>query len=109
MAATSVTGKGIGSAEKKQNISSNIEKIIGPRIVYAACVVLNESGEFNINLPQLPGTISDYVIVATHNNTTSVSPIGASLSLMDNEIMINLKGPEGSIVNVMLCKAGLAI
>lgn len=113
MGATSVTGKGLGSADKKQKGSEHMrlgsEKIIGPRVVYSANVTLNGSGDLVIKLPVFPGTTSNYAVIATDSNVAAAGAIAASLVVSATETTITLKGPNSSTVNVIVCKNGLAI
>lgn len=113
MAATSVTGKGLGSAVKKQkgseHLSIGAEKVIGPRVVYAAGVTLDGSGDLVIKLPELAGTAGNYVVVATDSNAAAAGAVAAALTIGGGATTITLKGPANSTVNVIVCKAGLAV
>lgn len=113
MGATSVTGVGLGSADKKQKGSEHMrlgaEKIIGPRIVYAKIVTLDGSGDLVVRLPALPGVAGDYVVMACDGNAAAAAAVAASLAITSGNTVITLKGPASSAVNVMVVKAGLAV
>lgn len=113
MGATSVTGTGLGSADKRQKGSEHLrvgaEKIIGPRVVYAGIHTLDGSGDLTIKLPAVTGSASDYVVVATDKGATAATAVGAELAVSDSATTITLKGTANQDVYVMLVKAGLAV
>lgn len=113
MAATSVTGVGLGSADKRQKGSEHMrlgaEKIIGPRVVYAGRHTLDGSGDLTIELPLLPGVATDYIVTASDANAAAAAACAASLTLSGGATNITVKGPTSSAVFVMVVKAGLAI
>lgn len=90
MGASSVTGVGQGSADKtgqkgSEHLFVGVEKLIGPRIVFAhAGVVLgsngNTSGTYAFSFPQaLPGANSDYIVLTNapaHSWATAITTSG---------------------------------
>ena len=70
MGASSVTGVGQGSADKKghkgsEHLFVGVEKLIGTRIVYSGTVTLS-SGTATVVFPkELPGVDADYIVIAT--------------------------------------------
>lgn len=113
MGATSVTGVGLGSADKKQKGSEHLrvgaEKIIGPRVVWADNVSLDGSGDATIKLPVLPGVTADYVVFATHQDTTTAAAISATVTVGASDTTVVVKGAANDGASVMIVKAGLAI
>lgn len=113
MSATSVTGKGLGSADKRHKGSEHLrvgaEKIIGPRVVYAAKITLSDSGTASVILPAFSGETADYIVVATDNNTSSAAATGAALAISGSTTTITLKGTNDHIVQVAAIKVGLAV
>lgn len=113
MAATSVTGVGLGSAVGKQkgseHLSIGAEKIIGPRVVYAGLHTLDSSGDLVIKLPELAGVSGDYIVIATEAGVSAAAAVAASLAVATNATTITLKGPASTVCNVMVVKAGLAV
>lgn len=113
MGATSVTGVGIGSADKKQKGGEHLrvgaEKIIGPRLIYANSVTMDGSGNFSLVLPKLTGVAADYVVQVTHKDTTTPAAIAALLSINANDTTVVLKGGASDGAYVCIFKKGLAI
>lgn len=113
MAATSVTGVGLGSAVGSQkgseHLSIGAEKIIGPRVVYAKLHTLDGSGDLTIKLPQLAGVSADYVVIATEAGVAAAAAVAASLTVATNATTIVLKGPANTVCNVLIVKTGLAV
>ena len=81
MGASSVTGVGQGSADKagqkgSEHLFIGVEKLIGPRIVHAGSVALNNASPSLavVTFPVvLPGVVADYIVLAT-----AVSTVGAA-------------------------------
>lgn len=113
MAATSVTGVGLGSAVGSQkgseHLSIGAEKIIGPRVVYAGTHTLDSSGDLTIKLPELAGVSADYVVIATENGVAAAAAVAASLTVATNATTIVLKGPASTACSVLVVKVGLAV
>lgn len=83
-------------------MTSDIEKIIGPRIVFAGSFVLDNQGVRNISIPPLSGVKTDYVTLV--NNAKLV---GFEIGSIDTKI--SLKGATGDSCSVVIIKAGMAI
>jgi hypothetical protein len=112
MSATSVTGVGLGSADKRQKGSEHLrvgaEKIIGPRCVYAKQHTLDGSGDLTIKLPAFTGVTGDYIVLATDTNATAAA-VSASLTISGSAATIVLDGTAAHVINVAVFKTGLAI
>lgn len=74
MTASSVTGIGQGSADKSgqkgsEHLFVGVEKLIGPRIMFASTATL-AAGVVTVTLPQpLLGVDTDYILLATDVGT----------------------------------------
>jgi hypothetical protein len=112
MVATSATGVGKGSADKKnkgsEHLTISANKIIGPRVVFAKQVTLDGSGDLVVNLPLLSGSASDYIVLATDAGAAAAAAVAAALTFSGGTVL-TLKGPASSAVNVLVIKAGLAV
>jgi hypothetical protein len=113
MGASSVTGVGLGSADKRQKGSEHMrlgaEKVIGPRVVYAGNHTLDGSGDLTIKLPVLPGATANYIVMATDSHVTAATAVAAAIVINSTETTVTLKGTAGQTAYVMIVKAGLAI
>jgi hypothetical protein len=113
MGASSVTGVGLGSADKRQKGSEHMrlgaEKIIGPRVVYAGSHTLDGSGDLTIKLPLLAGVASNYVVIATDSHVSAATAVAASIAISSTVTTVTLKGTASQTAYVMIVKAGLAI
>jgi hypothetical protein len=113
MGATSVTGVGPGSAEKKNKGSERMtlgaEQIIGPRIVYANSVTTDAEGDAVIKLPELAGTASNYVVVATESGVAAAAAVAANLTISGGVSTVTVKGPASTVIAVLVVKTGLAV
>lgn len=111
MGATSVTGVGLGSADKRQKGSEHMrlgaEKLIGPRIVAADDATLSGTTA-TIKLPNLGGTAADYIVNVTDADTTAAGACAATLTMDATSTTVSLKGPSGSVVYWCVIKKGLA-
>lgn len=112
MGATSVTGKGLGSAVGSQkgpkHLTIGAEKVIGPRVVYAGNHTLSGTG-LTIELPALAGDAGDYVVFANDTDAAAAAATAASLAITSDATTLTLIGASGSTVAVMVVKAGLAV
>ena len=115
MAATSVTGTGIGSADGhykgSEHMSLGVEKLVGPRIVIADELHLDGDGDFTLVLPLLPGVVGDYIVLATDADATSCNCVAAQLSLdnTNERTLLRLKGVASEFVAYAIVKKGIAI
>jgi hypothetical protein len=113
MSATSVTGKGPGSADKKQKGSEHIrlgsEKLIGPRVVAVGTVTLDGSGNGSVVLPILIGATANYMVFANDQNTTTAAAVGCSLTVSGSSTTLTLKGTAAHVISYAVLKVGLAV
>lgn len=113
MVATSATGVGKGSADKKnkgsEHLTISANKIIGPRVVFAKQVTLDSSGDLVVNLPLLSGSATDYIVLATDAAAAAAAAVAAALTFAGGGTVLTLKGPTSSAVNVLVVKSGLAV
>lgn len=110
MAATSVTGVGLGSADKKQKGSEHlrvgVEKLIGPKAIAVGQVTLS-TGSAQIDLPVLPGVAGNYVVLA--NDTTAANAVKTSLAIGANGTTVTFTGTGSDVISYGVFHAGLAI
>jgi hypothetical protein len=75
MGATSVTGRGNGSADGMNKGSSRstlgVDHLIGPRVVNAGVVTMSASTK-DVDFPTLSGVVGDYSVQLTASNSTAV-------------------------------------
>lgn len=113
MVATSVTGRGLGSADGKnkgsEHMTLGVEKLIGPRIVAADQVTLDGSGDASVVIPVLSGAATDYVVMAMDADASAAAAVAGSLAMDATSATITLKGPASSAVHYMVVKKGMAI
>ena len=104
MGATSVTGKGIGSAEGSNKGTSRdtlgVGHLIGPRVVYAGNHTLAGTTD-TIEYPTLTGVVGDYSFHATAATTGHVF-----ISTKTTSSFV-LNGTDGQVVSWMIVKNGL--
>ena len=112
MGATSVTGKGLGSADGQNKGSSHMtlgaEKLIGPRVVACDEITLDGSGDKVVKLPLLAGTAADYICHATDSHATAATACACALTLT-TETVLTFKGTASQTVAYSIIKRGLAI
>ena len=112
MGASSVTGVGQGSADKRQKGSEHMrlgaEKVIGPRVVYAGRVTTDSSGDATVNLPELPGVAADYVVVVTETGVAAAGAAAVSMTITGGTTTLTVKGPASTACNIVVVKTGLA-
>ena len=113
MAATTVTGTGLGAADGQNKGSAHmtlgVGHLIGPRVVIAADATLDESGDAAPVWPALDGTVGDYIVVACDADTTAATAVGASLAMDDTSTTVTLIGTASQPVAYAVLKKGLAI
>lgn len=113
MGATSATGVGLGSADKKikgsEHLRIGAEKIIGPRVVYAGDHTLDGSGDLTIKLPLLSGSATDYIVTATDSHVTAATACAGSIAIGSGVTTVTLKGTAAQTVAVLIVKKGLAV
>ena len=113
MAATTVTGRGLGSADGQNKGSAHqtlgVGHLIGPRCVIAADATLDGSGDAAPVWPVLDGTVGDYVVMATENDAAAAAAVAASLAMDATSTTVTLKGPASTVVSYSVIKKGMAI
>jgi hypothetical protein len=113
MGASSVTGKGLGSADKNQKGAEHMrlgaEKIIGPRVVYAGVATTDGSGDVTVKLPELSGVSTDYIAVVTETGVAAAGACAVSLTIATGSTTLVLKGPASTACNILVIKKGLAV
>lgn len=89
MGASSVTGVGQGSADKKghkgsEHLFVGVEKLIGTRIVYSGTVTLDSGTATVVFGKELPGVDADYIVIANggaaHAYATLVTTEGFTMN-----------------------------
>ena len=112
MAATSVTGTGLGSADGANKGSAHmtlgVSHLIGPRVVIAADGTLDGSGDLTVQYPTLDGTAGDYIAMAVDADTTAAAAVAVALSMDTTSTVLVLKGPNDGVVNYSVVKKGVA-
>jgi hypothetical protein len=116
MGATSVTGKGRGSADGSNKGSTHMtigaSHLVGPRVVAAGSIDLVD-GAATIKLPAPAGVATDYVVLAT--DVDAAQAVGASLAfsaaLTDGtkDAVITLAGNTTNTIAWSVVKTGVAI
>ncbi len=113
MGATSVTGKGLGSADKRHKGSEHLrvgaEKILGPRIVACDSGTLDGSGDFTVRLPLPTGVIGDYKVFVTDANATAAAATACTMTFASSNLQLVFKGPASGVIRYLVVKKGLAI
>lgn len=113
MAATSVTGKGIGSADKRQKGSEHLRvgtsKLIGPRPMAVGTATLDGSGNATVVLPAFD-TAFTYIVLATDATVAAAAAVCASIAVVANtSSTITLKGTAAHVIQYGVFKVGLAV
>lgn len=113
MTASSVTGRGLGSANGKnkgsEHMTLGVEKLIGPRIMAADEVTLDGSGDAVVVLPLFPGAVTDYVVSVTDTDAAAAAAAAGELAFNTNDTTLTLKGPANGTVSYVIVKKGLAL
>jgi hypothetical protein len=113
MTATSATGKGLGSADKKNKGSEHLtigaNKIIGPRVVACGSGTLDGSGDLTIILPLPTGVIGDYMVFTTDANATAATATACTMTFVSNGLSLVFKGTAAQPINYLVVKKGLAV
>lgn len=104
MSATSVTGKGNGSADGKNKgsgrMSLGVNHLIGPHVVAAGSATLSSS-TFVVEFPVLTGVTADYGFHVTGSTSAAVYVSSKTV----NGFTIN--GATAQVVDWMVVKNGL--
>jgi hypothetical protein len=109
MGASSVTGTGTGSADKKiktSDISLEIGKLIGPKVSAAGKTCLIGSNTV-VQIPALLGNAFDHIIILTATtNTPCYVSSSLELSSESNCWKFTITGDSGSSVYWAIIKIG---
>lgn len=113
MGATSVTGKGLGSADGSNKGSAHMtigaEKVIGPRVVACDNITLDSSGDLVVILPVLSGAATDYVCIASDSHATAATAVAVALTMDADKTTLTFKGTASQTCSYAVIKKGLAI
>ena len=112
MAATTVTGKGLGAADGQNKGSAHmtlgVGHLIGPRCVIVSEATL-DTGAASEVWPALDGTVGDYIVIATDSDSAAANAVGASLAMDATSTTVSLVGTSAQTVAYSVIKKGLAI
>lgn len=110
MAATSVTGKGPGSADGKNKGSAHmtldVGNLIGPRVMAAGTATLS-SGSASVILPALDGVTADYMVLCGDASGTAAAT-SATLAISGSTTTLTLKGTGTNTVKWAVIKIGIS-
>lgn len=110
MAATSVTGVGLGSADGKnkgsEHMTLGVGKLIGPRVVAADATTL-AAGAASVVLPKLDGVVGDYIV--TVQDSDGANAASGSLAFNTNDTTLTLAGTSTNVVHWAIVKKGLTV
>lgn len=113
MAATTVTGKGLGSADGQNKGSAHmtlgVGQLIGPRCVIVSDATLDGTGDAAPVWPALDGTVGDYIVIATDSDSSAANAVGASLAMDATSTTVTLIGAASKTIVYSVIKKGLAI
>jgi len=108
MTASSVTGRGLGSADGKNKGSSHmtlgVGHLIGPRVVVADEVTL-AAGSATVVLPLLSGAVTDYVVTATSDGDN----VSAVIAFNANDTTLTFTGTGTDVIHYTIVKKGIAL
>jgi hypothetical protein len=108
MGATSVTGvSGPGAVDGlnkgSEHMSLGVNKLIGPRVVAAGTATIGGGGTVAVAIPELTGSTSDYIVMATDTNSTVAAVNVTAFALTG----FTLKGTAAHVVNWAVVKVGI--
>jgi hypothetical protein len=116
MGATSVTGKGRGSADGSNKGSTHmtlgVSHLVGPRVVAAGAVTLSSTA-FILKLP-LPtgGAAADYVCMATDQTGANAVKVVLSKSSVNADgsydLVATFTGTSTDVISYAIIKTGVA-
>ena len=111
MAAVSVTGTGLGSAEGadrgRQEYTVGSDKIVGPRIVASGSVTMDGT-ETVVGLPKFERDAEDYVVLVSDNDDSPALASG-KLAYVDAGANLTLKGTDGHEVSYLVVLKGQSV
>ena len=107
MPATSVTGRGLGSAvpnnKGSEHSSMGVGHLIGPRVVAGGSTALS-GGAAVIKLPLLEGAITDYIVMT--NDITANNASNGVLSVAGGNTVLTLAGTSTDTIQWQISKIG---
>ena len=107
MPATSVTGRGLGSAvpnnKGSEHTTLGVGHLIGPRVVAAGSQALT-GGAAVVKLPLLEGAITDYIVMT--NDITGNNASNGVLSVADGNTVLTLAGTGTDTLQWQITKIG---
>ena len=113
MAATTVTGRGLGAADGQNKGSEHMTlgagHLIGPRVVLAADGTLDGSGDLVVEYPALDGVLGDYIAMAVDADATAAAAVAVQMAMTADTLTLTLKGPNDGVVNYSVVKKGMAV
>jgi hypothetical protein len=111
MAATSVTGKGRGSADGKNKGSAHmtlgVAHLVGPRIVMSGTAALS-SGSVSLDMPPLAGDDTDYVVIVADTNASAMVATSGTIDASTGTITLGGASSSSHTVAYMVVKTGIA-
>jgi hypothetical protein len=109
MAATSVTGKGRGSADGKNKGSAHmtlgVNNLIGPRIIVAGKAT-SSGGTVAVDLDPVSGADTDYVVIVTDTHATVLDAASGTFDASTGTL--TLKGTDAHVLAYAIVKVGVA-
>jgi hypothetical protein len=110
MAATSVTGKGPGSADGKNKGSTHmtlgVDNLIGPRVMAAGTATLS-GGSGTIVLPAFAGVTADYMVLCG-DASGAAAATSATMAITSTATTLTLKGTGTNTVKWAVIKVGIS-
>ena len=113
MVATTVTGRGLGSADGQnkgsEHMTLGVSHLIGPRVVVADVHTMDGSSD-TLVLPVLDGVVADYIVQATDADTTAATAVAASLAMDATSTTVTIfAAADGLEINYSIIKKGIAV
>ncbi len=110
MAATSVTGRGPGSADGKNKGSTHmtldVGNLIGPRVMGAGTATLS-GGSATVVLPAFDGVTADYMVLCGDASGTAAAT-SATMAITSTATTLTLKGTGTNTVKWAVIKIGIS-
>lgn len=110
MAATSVTGKGPGSADGKNkgsgHMTLDVGNLIGPRVMAAGTATLS-GGTVTVVLPAMAGVTGDYMVLCGDASGTAAAT-SATMVISATATTLTLKGTTTNTVKWAVIKIGVS-
>lgn len=108
MAATSVTGTGLGAADGKnkgsEHMTLGVGHLIGPRVMASGTATLS-GGAATVVLPAMDGVTADYIVIVGDASGTAAATSG-TLAITSTATTLTLAGTGTNAVTWMVAKVG---